>query len=449
MENPERKYPIKVLRHVLIPMRDGVNLSANLSMPDVQGKFPALLDFAPYHKRDYTEPWPRFRYLAERGYVVAHVDVRGTGDSEGATTDAWSPQETQDGCEVVEWLARQPWGDGNVGMWGISYPGVTSLLVAMHNPPHLKAIIAAQCMDECYSDFICPGGSPRLFPFEQYAPLMTAYNLAPPTQSLCGDRWAEIWKQHLEGNVPWGIGFISNLLDGPYWRDRSVSPDFSRIRCPTFFIGGWADWYATNFLRALPQLNVPKRALIGPWGHNWPEEAFPGPQIDSLPDCVRWFDRWLKGIDNGIEKEPPITIFVREFSPPTWVQTEYKGTFRLEKEWPLARAKETPMHFHGNGVLSTEHLAAAEHGRDDYRYKADVGVAAGRYVIGQFPRGAGLPTDQRPDEAYSLSFTTAPLEADVEVTGQPRAILFVSSTADIAYFSVKLCDVAPDGTSLL
>jgi len=423
MNRSAAEHAVKVLRHVTIPMRDGVRLSAHLTMPVAEGRFPAILEYTPYHKGDYTEPPARFRYFAERGYVIVNVDVRGTGDSEGVTTDVYSDDERRDGYEAIEWIARQSWCDGNVGMFGISYCGVVCWHVAAQAPPHLKAIIVRSGTDDIYTEWTYPGGCPRPYMYENYA---------PPNPELVGERWSEMWRQRLEGNVPWGIGFISHQTDGPYWRARSLRPDYGRVKCPVFVIDGWADWYATPLLRAFANLNVPKRALIGPWSHMWPDDAIPGPKLDGNRECLKWFDQWLKGIDTGVLREPPVTIFVREYFQPTIMFVEDKGHFRAENEWPIARTRE-------------ESLSLRE---GAFEYRPDAGIAAGRHGGGPFPPW-GMPLDQRADEIHSLVTTTGPLAEDWEITGNPLAELRVSSTADITLFTVKLSDVAPDGTSNL
>lgn len=442
----EAEYEAKHIRGVRVPMRDGVELAAAITRPDAEGQFPAIMSYHPYRGTMAAQPPESYRHLAQRGYVMVHFDVRGTGNSAGFTTDIYSPDEIQDGCDMVEWIAAQPWCDGNVGMWGISYPGVVCWQVAMHSPPHLKCIIVRSGCDDVYSEWTNPGGSPRPFMYQTYSPLMTTYNCGPPDLELCGDQWADIWNQHLEHNVPWGIGFITHRLNGPYWQSRSVRPDYDRVKCPVFVIGGWADWYATALLRAFSHLQVPKRALVGPWSHFWPEDGIPGPRIDGLRECQRWFDHWLKGIDTGLLDEPPVTLFIREYSPPASFILQDKGSWRCEKDWPLPRTQDTPMYLHPGGQLTPQ--PHAEEACDEYVYNPAVGVAAGLHGGGARP-GWHLPADQRPDEALSLTYTTPPLEEDLEIVGNPLAHLYVSSSAEIAYFSAKLCDVAPDGTSLL
>lgn len=442
---PKTTYDVRVEPHVLIPMRDGVRLSAHLTRPVAEGAFPAVIEYSPYRKGVYSEPPARFRRLAEQGYVVVQYDVRGTGDSEGFTTDVYQDPERQDGYDVVEWVAAQPWCDGSVGMWGISYCGVVCWQVAAQAPPHLKAIIVRSGTDDVYTEWTNPGGLPRPYMYENYAPLMTAYNLAPPSRELVGERWAQMWQERLENSVPWGIGFIEHLTDGPYWRQRSVRPDYDRVKCAVFVIGGWADWYYHPLLRAFSALSVPKRALIGPWSHMWPEDAIPGPRIDGVHECLRFFDHWLKGIDTGLLDEPPVTLFIREYREPSVVYTEDVGSFRYEDNWPPARAQAMRLHL-GDGDLVSE--APCEEQSDSLKYDPTVGVAAGKHGGGAFPPW-GMPLDQRSDETRSLCYTSRALRQDLEVVGVPQATLHVRSTAGVVGFVVKLCDVAPDGTSSL
>lgn len=441
-------YPVKLVRHVRIRMRDGVSLSAHLTMPDAEGQFPAVIEYTPYHKGNYTEPPERFRYLAERGYVCINYDVRGTGDSEGITADVYPLDEQRDGYEMVEWAAAQPWCNGNVGMWGISYCGVVCWQVAKQAPPHLKAIIVRSGTDDVYTEWTNPGGSPRPYMYENYTPLMAAYNLMPPSREGTGERREAIWRQRLEENVPWGLGFISHLTDGPYWRERSLRPDYDRVHCAVFVIGGWADWYPTPLLRAFARLNVPKRAMVGPWSHMWPEVAIPGPRIDGLRECERWFRQFLKCEDSGVLDEPPVALFIREYQKPSVMYIEDKGFFRHEDAWPPTRVCPTAYALHPGGRLDA---GAAPTTEEHERLEVDptVGVAAGKHGGGPFPPW-GMPLDQRVDEARSLTYTTPePLSDDLELIGQPQAVLCLSASADVAQVVVKLCDVAPDGTSVL
>jgi len=248
--------------------------------------------------------------------------------------------------------------------------------------------------------------------------------------------------------VPWGIAFLENLVDGPFWRERSLRDHYDEVKCAVFVVGGWHDWYHTPLLRIFSRLEGPKRALVGPWCHKWPDAGIPAPRIEWLPEALKWFDRWLKGVENGVEDEPPLTLFVREYSPPAPILMEEKGRFRCESEWPLARAIPTPMYFAECGVLA-DGPPGDDEGADLLRHDPRVGTCAGKHGGGPSSINYFMPLDQRPDEVHSLTYTTEPLGEDVEVTGQARARLHFACTADVTLLVVKLCDVAPDGTSAL
>ena len=450
------KYKVKIMPDVRVAMRDGIELAAKITRPDASGAFPAIMEYNPYRRigkplpRPHDEYPPSVPYLAERGYVIVQFDVRGTGNSGGYSTDIYSDEERQDAYEMVEWIAKQGWCTGNVGMLGKSYSAVVQWQVAVQNPPALKAIIVRSANQDVYEDWTNPGGAIRPYMFESYGPLMTAFNLAPPDIEIVGDKWSDLWCERLEKNTPWSIGYIKNILHGPYWQRRSLQPAYDRVKCAVFVVGGWADWYATPLLKAFSNLSVPKKAWVGPWGHYYAEEklALPGPRVDGRYEYLKWFDHWLKGLDTGVMDEPAVTLFVRAYQKPAPIYLREEGFWRHEKEWPLARAKNTRMYFQAHELLAPQVPNEADAAHDSYEYHPAVGIAAGRHGRGNITPWA-MPLDQRIDESHSLTYTTAPLRADTEVTGDPAATLYISSSADTAYFVVKLCDVAPDGTSKL
>jgi putative CocE/NonD family hydrolase len=452
-------FRVRVLPDIRVRMRDGVELAARIVRPDAVGRFPALMAYNAYRiltalcptpsDREYSNVIHAPHYFAERGYVSVYFDVRGTGASGGSSPDMYSDAERHDGYDMVEWIAAQPWSNGNVGMWGKSYGAVAAWQIAALAPPHLKAVIIRSGTEDLYRDWAYPGGVPRsFFMYGGYTGMMTALNFAPPDVETTGEKWATIWQEHLDTNVPWSIAMLQHPTDDDYWRARSVRPDYDRIKCAVFVIEGWADWYQTAELRAFEQLKGPKRALIGPWAHYWPEDAFPGPRIDARPEYLRWFDQFLKGIDTGVLREPPVTIFVRKYQPPAPMIREEPGYWRHENEWPPTRTRYTRMYLGANGTLESRPLETDSAECDHYVYRASVGAASGFLGQGLIPPWAN-PLDQQRDDGHSLTYTTPPLQSDIEVTGNPVAELFVSSSADVAYFAVRLCDVAPDGTSKL
>ncbi|MHB0935090.1 MAG: CocE/NonD family hydrolase [Armatimonadota bacterium] len=425
---------------VRVPMRDGVEISAHIYRPAGREPVPALTMYTPYRKGRLGAPPPFVRH----GYAAVYFDIRGTGDSGGWNDTLYSATERQDGYDMIEWIAAQPWCTGNVGMYGISYGAVVSLQMAMAAPPHLKAIIARSGSDDPYTEWMCPGGQPRTYMHENYGNIMTAFNFSPPDPEVAGERWGEIWAERLQHNAPWGVSFVENLQDGPFWRERSLRDNYEKVRCAVYVVDGWADWYFHPLLRIFSRLATPKRALIGPWSHQFPDAALPGPRIDWDREMRRWFDYWLKGINTGIMDEPPVILFVREYQPPAPMFVEDRGAFRAENEWPLARQVETPLYL-GHGALSESPGEGAETLVSDVR----AGVATGKHGGGPFNDNWMLPLDQRADEIYSLTYTGPVLTEELEVTGVPRAKLRFTCDQEVALFAVKLCDVAPDGTAAL
>jgi len=425
---------------VRVPMRDGVEISAHIYRPAGGEPAPALMMYTPYRKGRLGAAPPFVGY----GYAFVLFDIRGTGDSGGWNDTLYSAAERQDGYDMIEWIATQPWCTGNVGMYGISYGAVVSLQMAMAAPPHLKAIIARSGSDDPYTEWTNPGGQPRTYMHENYGNIMTAFNFSPPDPEVAGEQWGAIWAERLQHNQPWGVSFVDNLQDGPFWRERSLRDNYDKVRCAVYVVDGWADWYFHPLLRIFSKLSAPKRALIGPWSHQFPDAAIPGPRIDWDREMRRWFDYWLKGIDTGIMDEPPVTLFVREYQTPAPMFVEDKGAFRAENAWPLARQVETPLYL-GHGELTEAPGEGAETLVSDVR----AGVATGKHGGGPFNDNWMLPLDQRADELYAVTYTGPVLTEALEVTGVPRAKLRFTCDKEVALFAVKLCDVAPDGTTAL
>ena len=265
-------YPVKVHTRIRVAMRDGVELNVRLTRPDAPGRFPGVMEYHPYRRLaaalpDWRDEYPPVvPFLAARGYAVVQYDVRGTGSSSGFSTDIYSPEERQDGYDMVAWIAAQHWCTGAVGMIGKSYGAVVQWQVAVQRPPALKAIVVRSANDDVYTGFTNPGGCIRPWMFEYYAPLMNALNFSPPDPALVGERFAAIWAERLERSAPWSLGYIRNTLHGPYWRDQSLAPDYERVQCAVLLIEGWADWYATEELRAFQRLSVPKKGTDRPVG---------------------------------------------------------------------------------------------------------------------------------------------------------------------------------------
>ncbi len=446
---------VRLVKNVRIPVRDGTLLGADLYVPesDEAGPLPVVMEYIPYRK-DEVPPGGRFySYLPQHGYIVARVDIRGTGASAGIVTDEYVPAEQEDGYDAIEWLAAQPFCDGHVNMMGISYGGFTSLQVSTLQPPHLTSIIPMYFTDDRYTDDChYRGGLLRqYYDVSFYGNFMVAYNALPPYPEWSDD-WASVWSEHLEHNEPYLLKWLRHQTDGPYWRHGSVADIADRITCPVFMIGGWRDGYPNPPLRLYGALGVPRKLIVGPWNHNVPDVAVPGPRIDHLHEVVRWLDHWCKGRDTGIMEDPPVVVYMQHWERPDADRLDAAGSWRAETAWPAPGAGRMTLALAPDGRLEPaagpggEVNGGAGPGSDELQYVAAVGVTAGLWS-GGLP--FGQPGDQRPDEAFSLVYTTDPLEEDVHVLGRPTVELHISSSASVIGFALSLSDVAPDGSSHL
>lgn len=428
---------------VFIAMPDGVRLAATLYMPDGDGPWPALLEALPYRKDDLTASYRSEyeRLAAEFGFAVCRLDIRGTGSSEGMPIDEYTEQEHEDIERTIAWLAEQEWCNGNVGMYGTSWSGFNSLQVAMRRPPALKAICSIFASDDRFADDVhYYGGALKQLDLADWPTYMEAGNLLPPVPRVYGPGWEEEWERRVTGYVPWTLNWLEHQTHDDYWKHGSLREDYASIEAATMLVTGWADGYTNIALRGFAGLRCPKRLLAGPWAHASVETSLPGPNIDLVPEMARWWDRWLRGTDNGIDREPPIVLFVRRPTAPAHDLKAYRGEWRFEVGWPLDRG--------GERVLE---LAAASArpgpGPDELEVRGDVGWTAWISCAGGLPWGQ--PQDQRPDEALSLVYDWDLPAGGLEILGHPRLEATLRSSAPVAYLSAKLCDVHPDGTSQL
>ena len=418
---------------VWITVRDGTRLAADLYLPDDPAPAPALLEALPYRKDDLTSESHAEDYLrlrAEGGFAVCRLDVRGTGSSAGRATDEYPLSELDDLADVIAWLAAQPWCNGQVGMFGYSYSGFNSLQMACKRPPALGAICAIYATDDRYTDDVhYMGGALRAIDLVDYCHYMVPMNALPPVPALWGDDWREEWLARISEHEPWLVRWMTEQLDGPYWRHGSLRPGYERIECATMIVAGWADGYRNNTFRTFEQLRCEKELLIGPWSHMAPATSLPGPPIDLVPEMITFFGRWLRGDPH--EEHPPIRVFVRQATKPEPDLGCYEGEWRYEDAWPPQRLSTTTLYDGRRRSLAT---------------RADTGTAAWISCAGGLPWGQ--PLDQRADDAWSLT-TDWPLASATEILGHVVVKLTVTSDQPAAYLSVKLNDVWPDGTSAL
>ena len=432
-----------IVRQAGIPMPDGIELAATLYLPDdvAAAPVPALLEYLPYRKDDamLARDHDLYAYMARSGYAGARVDIRGTGRSGGSLPGGeYTETEQRDAETVIAWLASQPWCTGAVGMWGISWGGFNAIQVALRRPPALKAILAVDASDDLFHDDVhYIDGLPHL---DEYMLMIDHLNMLPPAPDFPLDE-AALARMDTE---PWLISFLAQAQDGPFWRRASLRPDYGRLTVPAYLIGGWYDGYRDSVPRMLAHVPAPVRVLIGPWNHAFPHDAVPGPAIEWRADAVRWWDHWLKGAENGIMSEPPVTVYVRDWHPPDVDLAEIPGRWRQEQAMPPDRAELRTWFCGPEGSLSASPPAASTR---SLRCVPSAGIAAGHWW-------GELTADQRDADAWSLTFDSPPLEADTEILGFPRVELCGSTesppegTGTLPWFA-RLSDVAPDGTVTL
>ncbi|MEU0897261.1 CocE/NonD family hydrolase [Streptomyces massasporeus] len=445
-------YETKEEEHVTIPMSDGVRLSAHIWRPTSsdQEPVPAVLEYIPYRKRDLTAVRDSIHhpYLAGHGYACVRVDLRGTGDSEGVLRDEYLEREQADAEEVLAWLAEQPWCDGGTGMMGISWGAFAALQVAARRPPSLKAIAIASFTDDRHADDMHYMGGALLSDNLAEAGTMFAYGTCPPDPAVVGERWREMWHERLENTEPWVLEWLRHQRRDDYWRHASVCEDYTSVRCPVLASSGWADGYSNAVTRLLGNLDVPRKGLIGPWSHKFPHLGEPGPAIGYLQELVRWWDHWLKGVDNGVMDGPMLLAWMQDSVPPSTSYEERPGRWVGEPHWPSPhiRPETHPLTRHTIGPAQDATAAPCEGGAAmTVRSPLSVGQFAGKWASYNAP--PDLPYDQREEDGGSLVFDSAPLTEPVEILGSPSVELDLSVSEPVALVAARLSDVSPDGAA--
>ena len=470
---------VRTALDVKVPMRDGVSLSANIYFPEGTGPFPVVLVRTPYDNTPLDETGHLY---AKRGYVYVAEDCRGRYDSEGVFY-AWH-SDVADGYDTRKWIAQQPWSNGKIGTVGGSYLGMVQWLGVIEGSDNLTAMMPSstpidgwiwgnQYVNGAYQvalsqEWAVGNNSRTRQPTAQYDWLKLLRHLP----------LVDMIKVSTGTEVPFARDWIQHPNYDEYWRKISIEDKFDRIAVPIYSLDGWFDAYPAATFRGFKgvqthakseKIRTSQRVIMGPWPHGLNRSSKIG-ELDfgpnamlSFPDVpeaykndlpfnmsLKWFDYWLKGIDNGIMKEPPIRIFVMG-----------ANVWRNENEWPLARTQFTKYYLHsggkansltGDGTLSTS-VGTGQVNKDTYTYDPQDPVyeRGGNFSFTLRNPGGPIvqagPFDQRPNEQRKdiLVYRSEPLADDVEVTGPLTCQLYISSTAPDTDFVVKLVDVYPDG----
>jgi uncharacterized protein len=437
-----------IIEHVWIEMSDGVRLSAKIWLPRsaAQEAVPAILEFIPYRKRDAVaiRDHRNHAWFAARGYACVRPDMRGHGDSEGIMLDEYLPREQQDAVEVVEWISRQDWCSGSVGMTGLSWGGIVSLQTATHQPSALKAIIpVGASVDRYYDDgAYLVGGYPGQG--LGWGGVMFGYCIRPPDPAVVGEKWRDMWMERLEQTPMFAEKWLRHQLRDETWTQGSVCEDYQKIKTPVLGVSGWNDCWPNTMIRLLENISAPCRVVSGPWGHVYPNLGGPGPKIGFLQLSVQWWNHWLKGIENGVMDEPAFLAFIQDSHKPDPNPTERPGRWVGEAGWPSPRVN-TKAVWLDDATLADE--PAKPGTLTMINSLVSTGLTSGEYM--PISGVAELPQDQRADDAKSLCFDGAVLNEPLELLGTPMFHLKVASDKDCGLIVARLCDVAPDGASTL
>jgi len=428
---------VRRIENCWIPLPDGCRLAARIWLPEdaKRSPVPAVVEYIPYRKRDFTRARdePMHHYFAGHGYASVRIDVRGAGDSDGVLTDEYSEAELADGVAAIAWIAAQPWCSGAVGMIGKSWGGFNALQLAARRPPALRAIITVCGSDDRYADDAHYMGGCLLNENLTWGAALLGLAALPPDPALVGERWRELWLTRLDQAVLFPELWLRHPHRDAYWRHGSVCETLDAIGCPVYAVGGWADAYTNAIPRLLAGLTAPRKGLIGPWAHVYPHTGSPGPAIGFLQEALRWWDRWLKGIDTGVLDEPLLRVWMQE-------RGEGDGRWVAETAWPSPRITPTSYALDPGRLVET----AGPETRLEWRSPQSVGLAAGDWCA--FAADDG-PTDQRDDDAGSLIFDSAPLGERLEILGAPVAVLELAVDRPQAFVAVRLSEVLSDGSS--
>ena len=437
-----------VIENQWITLRDGTRLSARIWMPDgaEADPVPAVFEFLPYRKRDGTSARDESTYpvFAAAGIAGVRVDIRGSGESDGVIDGEYTELELTNACELIAWIAQQPWSNGNVGMMGISWGGFNSLQVAALRPPALKAAISIASTTDRYNDDIHYKNGCHLSAQLSWAATMLAYQSRPPDPELVGDRWRDMWMERLENEPFFMEEWLSHQRRDAFWKHGSICEDYAAIGIPVLVIAGWADGYRNTPLLAAEGLGEKSKALIGPWVHKYPHFAWPKPRADFHGEAIAFWNRWLRGEKNGIDNLPQVRAYILDGPKPAPRRDHDPGFWIAKRTWSEPDMQCFYVEQFGTLAegLPIPHVPAHE---VYLKSPLDTGTASGEWFT--LKPDAEMAGDQRVDDAGSLTFETPPLAEAQTYLGRPVLTLMLRSDAELANLCARIVDVHPDGAT--
>jgi hypothetical protein len=462
---PAARYMVE--KNVAVPMRDGVVLRADVLRLAESGRVPVLVYRTPYGKDGAQEEYTTFRHAVEHGYAVVVVDVRGRYHSDGD----FRPYENEgrDGYDTIEWAASQPWSNGAVGTFGLSYPGAVQWLAAVESPPHLKAMVPAMTFSTP-QNFFYAGGTWDLswieWIWDNIAPDVRVKKNLPGPRTY--DEALAAWKDEgpkmlgtlplldvepLRQVAPYYYDWLRHPAEDPWWDWSELRNKYGRVHAAVLNLSAWYDdnygpeGATTNYaglLKARAGDKDPRtHLLLGPWVHGVAstgktksgEREFGAAAIDYDEVVLRWMDRYLKGMDNGVEREKPVRYFVMG-----------RNEWRESEAWPPAAGRaEFVLRPVAKGERVGSLVAKSDGSREEFsEFVSD----PANPVVNEYGSSGAHDYRKLAERADVLTFDSAVLESDTEVTGPIAARMFVSCDCRDLDLWVRLLDVAPDGTAL-
>ncbi|HST65262.1 MAG TPA: CocE/NonD family hydrolase [Mycobacteriales bacterium] len=436
MPRPDARFAVDFQRDVRIPTGTrGVTLSADVYRPVTTRRVPVLVTVLPYRKdfvagESYDEP---ARWFAARGYAGLVVDLLGTGASDGVRRPEFDPGDAEDGLAAADWAAAQPWCDGAIGMWGLSYAANTTLRTASRYPDRLRAIVAvAHGLDPARDSVHPDGARGDLHALVNRGASMLVQQLLPPLADDAAPANRKRWKRRLAAGEP---VFMDSARHGPHdpvWRERAI--DGAAITAPALCVGGWRDAFPDGLIDAYERIRGPKKLLMGPWGHLLPHRSAHEP-ADFLTIALRWWEHWLGGVPTGVMDEPAVTLY-RPGPRPRWLGYD---------RWPppsTALVLGTGADVRLGAGTAAGSTVIARHEPD-----ATVGALRGLPGLGlgeQFP-----PQDQHDDDMRSVAATSEPLPAGIVIGGRAEVRVSTADAVPLGRLVARLTEVDPDGRSTL
>lgn len=399
---------------------------------------PVVLVSYPYRKDDlidFGRQNESLRFLAKSGYEVVICDIVGTGASTGRA-EKWFGDERESLIKVIEWLSDRNWSTGDVGMYGISWGGMTQLRAAAERPEALKAIVPVAVGQSIYGTMY-PGGVFDMLRFPTWATQMLAYQSLPPSRRDTNGRWARVWNDRLDDidrSVPWLFRWLENGTENRFWDEQAVNVE--RIEVPTFYACGYRDIHTRQMLEYFDVIDAPKRFLLGPWRHVQPHRGRES-AVDFRRQAVEWFDHFLKGIENGVTDHPTFEYWTERDGG--W--NVGGGRWRGSNSWPPRGMEDVSFALSGRGLVREEAFDDGDWIEEEYQPDASVGIDSLQRV-GSVATGGG---DTNPDDVRSCTFETDALEDPIELTGDGHVDLRVRASTPDPVIVGRIVDVAPGG----